>query len=146
MEMRSANNSKRLCFACGKENRHGMQLRFSLDPKNSVVRGKFRLGSRYQGPPGYAHGGIIATVVDEAMGKLNRLEDVLALTANISVEYLRSVPLGHPIVVEARPLTHRGRNYWRECTIRDVQGNLLVRSKGRFVRIASQKGSLPPVG
>ena len=128
--------SKNFCYVCGPDNGQGMRLKFSVDEKDAVVRGAFNLAGRYQGPPTYAHGGIIAALVDEAMGKLSRLEGVVALTAELAVEYLRPVPLGRKIVVEARPTHQNGRNYWRECTIRDAQGKLLARSKGRFVKIA----------
>jgi len=102
------------------------------------VRGKFRIAHRYEGPPGAVHGGIIATLVDEAMGKLSRIDGVIALTAELNVQYLRLVPLGRTIIVEARPAEHHGRSYWRECTISDAKGEVLVRSRGRFVKIAAR--------
>ena len=127
---------RNFCYACGADNPQGMRLKFSVYPEGPVVRATFSLAHRYQGPPAAVHGGIIATLVDEAMGKLSRVDGVVAMTAELNVEYLRPVPLGRKIIVEAKPSEHRGRNYWRECTIRDSKGTLLVRSKGRFVKIA----------
>ena len=126
---------RRFCFGCGLDNTQGMRLKFSIDPQDSVVRGAFTLAHRYQGPPGAAHGGVVAVLVDEAMGKLSRLDGVVALTAELSVEYLHPVPLGRKITVEARPVRQLARNYWRECTIHDSRGKLLVRGKGRFVKV-----------
>jgi uncharacterized protein (TIGR00369 family) len=126
------------CFGCGAGNPDGMLLKFSVFPDEPLVRGTFRIARRYQGPPTSVHGGIIATIADECMGKLSRVDGVVALTAELSVEYLRPVPLGRKIVVEARPMKQLGRSYWRECTIRDSKGTLLARSKGRFVKIASR--------
>ena len=128
--------SRNFCFVCGQDNGQGMRLKFAVDPKTAIARGTFTLAGRYQGPPSFAHGGIIAAVVDEAMGKLSRLDGVVALTAEMTVEYLRPVPLGRKIFVEARATDQKGRNYWRECTIRDARGKLLARGKGRFVKIA----------
>ena len=134
------NGSKRarrnFCYICGADNPQGMRLKFSVDSEEAIVRGAFSLAHRYQGPPSSAHGGVIASLVDEAMGKLNRVDGIVALTAEITVEYLRLVPLGRKILVEARPSEHRGRNYWRECTIHDAKGKLLVRGRGRFVKVA----------
>ena len=127
---------RNFCYICGADNPQGMRLKFSVDSEEPVVRGTFSLAHRYQGPPSSAHGGVIAALVDEAMGKLNRVDGVVALTAEMTVEYLHLVPLGHKILVEARPSEHRGRNYWRECTIRDSKGKLLVRGRGRFVKVA----------
>jgi uncharacterized protein (TIGR00369 family) len=126
------------CYICGADNPKGMRLKFSVDSAEPAVRGFFSLARHYQGPPACAHGGVIASLVDEAMGKLNKIDGVRALTAEITVEYLRPVPLGRRILVEARPSEHRGRNYWRECTIRDAKGKLLVRGRGRFVKVQSE--------
>src|SRR3990172_3701741 len=130
--------SKNFCYVCGPDNGQGMRLKFSVDEKDAVVRGAFNLAGRYQGPPSNAHGGIIAALVDEAMGKLSRLDGVVALTAELSVEYLHPVPLGRKIIVEAHPVEQNGRNYWRECSIRDTKGKVLVRGKGRFVKVATK--------
>src|SRR5215472_15397587 len=81
------------CFGCGQDNPEGM---------------RFRIPRRYQGPPGHVHGGIIATILDEAMGKVNKLRSVIALTRNMEVEYLKPVPLGKPLIVEAWEVRVRG--------------------------------------
>src|SRR5581483_6448171 len=88
------------CFGCGKDNLHGMHLRFSLDRERRRFVCNFRLTRRYTGPPGHCHGGIIATILDEAMSKLSKLRDVVAATSQMQVEYLRPVPLSRPLRVE----------------------------------------------
>ena len=127
------------CFGCGKDNAGGMKLKFVIDDENRRVHGSFRLPGRYEGPPAHAHGGIVALLIDEAMGKLNRPENIVALTAEMSIHYVRPVPLRKKITIEAHPTEHNGRNYWRECTIRDAEGHLLARGKGRFVKVADRK-------
>jgi len=132
------NTPRNVCFGCGQDNAEGMHLQFKFDEKNAVVRGAFRMDSRYQGSRAALHGGIIALLLDEAMGKLNRLDEIVAPTAELSIEYLRPVPVGRKIVVESRRVAQEGRNYWRECTIRDAEGNLLARGKGRFVKVGDR--------
>src|SRR3990172_8205699 len=90
------------CFACGPDNSQGMRLKFAMDPKEGVVRGAFRLAGRYQGSGQGAQGGILATVLDDAMGKLSRLDGIVAPTAELHMDYLRPVPIGRKILVEAR--------------------------------------------
>src|SRR5215831_17267250 len=87
------------CFACGKDNPDGMRLKFVYDRQNGCYVCRFRLGKRFTGPPGHCHGGIIATILDEAMGKVNRLRHVVALTSQITVDYLEPVPLNKPLRV-----------------------------------------------
>ena len=89
------------CFGCGASNARGMQLTFEQDDERRRIVGRFTLGKEYEGGSGFLHGGIIATLIDEAMGKANRFRDVLAVTAELNVEYHRPVPVGAPFVVEA---------------------------------------------
>jgi len=60
---------KNYCFACGANNPDGMRLRFTYDEERGCFVCRFRLGKRYTGPPGHCHGGIIATILDEAMAR-----------------------------------------------------------------------------
>jgi uncharacterized protein (TIGR00369 family) len=123
------------CFACGSDNPEGMRLRFAYDPKRARFVCRFRLGKRYTGPPGHAHGGIIATVLDEAMGKVNKLRHVIALTSTITVDYLKPVPLNQPLRVESRELRVRGRYHTNAAEILDAKGQILAHSQGVFVAI-----------
>jgi uncharacterized protein (TIGR00369 family) len=127
------------CFGCGKDNPDGMRLKFSFDENNRRTWCRFRLTRRYQGPPGHAHGGIIATILDEAMGKVNKFRSVVALTKSMDVEYLRPVPLGKPLVVEGTERTVRGRKHINVAEIRDEQGTTLARSKGVFIAIDPER-------
>ena len=121
------------CFGCGAANPAGMKLSFDLDLDARRARGSFVLGPDYAGGGGFAHGGIIAVVLDEAMGKLSRLADESAVTAEMNIEYKRPVPIDKPIVVEGWQEEATGRNRFRVAEIYDLQGNLLARGKGRFV-------------
>ena len=58
------------------------------------------MAAEYQGGPGFVHGGIIATLLDEVMGKVSRFRNVRTVTAELHVEYLRPVPVDEDIVVE----------------------------------------------
>jgi uncharacterized protein (TIGR00369 family) len=124
------------CFGCGGANPVGMKLAFDLDLDARRARGSFILSPSYAGGGGFAHGGIIAVVLDEAMGKISRLADESAVTAEMNIEYKRPVPIGKPILVEGWQEEMKGRNRFRVAEIRDEQGNLLARGKGRFVIVS----------
>ena len=130
---------KNFCFACGKNNPEGMRLRFSYDEERDCFLCRFRLTKRYTGPPGHAHGGIIATILDEAMGKVNKLRHVVALTSSITVDYLKPVPLNQPLRVESREVSVHGRYHTNEAEILNQKGEVLARSKGRFIAIDPHK-------
>ncbi|HKD62850.1 MAG TPA: PaaI family thioesterase [Candidatus Acidoferrales bacterium] len=113
-----------------------MKLTFEQDNVNRRIVGRFVLGNRYQGGGGFAHGGIIALLLDEAMGKVCRFREVRAVTAELSVEYLKPVAVDKEIVVEGREKEMRGRNLFLTGEIRNGSGDVLARGKGRFVIIA----------
>ena len=127
------------CFACGKDNPDGMHLKFTIDRERKHFVSSFRLSKRFTGPPGYCHGGIIATILDDAMSKLNKLRDVIAATAELKIEYLKPVPLRTPLRVESRELTKRGRRLIHRAVILNQEGTVLARGRGVFVIIDAKR-------
>ena len=133
-----APNPANKCFGCGGDNAGGMKLTFEQDNVNRKIVGRFVLGERYQGGGGFAHGGIIATLLDEAMGKVCRFREVRAVTAELTVEYLKPVNVQSEIVVEGRETERKGRNLFMTGEIRNGAGEVLARGKGRFVVIGQK--------
>jgi uncharacterized protein (TIGR00369 family) len=115
-----------------------MLLTFEQDDVARRIRGAFRLGAEYQGGAGFVHGGIIATVLDEVMGKVARFRDAHAVTAELSVEYLKPVRVDTDLIVEGYEVEAKGRNLFFEGEIRDGVGLLLARGRGRFVIVGSR--------
>jgi uncharacterized protein (TIGR00369 family) len=130
---------KNHCFGCGQSNSEGMRLRFTYDESAQRFMCRFRLGKRYTGPPGHAHGGIIATILDEAMGKVNKIHNVLALTSEITVNYLKPVPLGKPLRVESHEVSVRGRKHINVAEIFNRRGEVLARGQGTFIAVDPEK-------
>ena len=128
-------NPTNQCFGCGGANASGMKLPFEQDNVNRRIMGRFVLGERYQGGGGFAHGGIIALLLDEAMGKVCRFRDVHAVTAELTVEYLKPVPLGKPLRVESREFSVRGRRHINTAEILDARGQVLARGRGTFIAV-----------
>jgi uncharacterized protein (TIGR00369 family) len=128
---------KNFCFACGQDNPQGMHLKFVQEGNRFVCN--FRLGKRYTGPPGHCHGGIIATILDDAMSKLNKLRHVIAVTSKMTVEYLKPVPLHKPLRVESHEQSKRGRRLIHFAEISDANGTVLARSRGTFIIIDPEK-------
>src|SRR5579863_8779486 len=130
---------KNNCFVCGQNNPHGMRLKFILDEQRQTFVCHFRLSSRYTGPPGHCHGGIIASILDDAMGKVNKLHQVVALTREMTVEYLKPVPLHKPLRVEGREIKVEGRTHMNAAEILNDKNEVLARSKGIFIAIDPAK-------
>ena len=129
-------NPSNKCFGCGGDNAGGMKLTFEQDNVKRRIVGRFVLGERYQGGGGFAHGGIIALLLDEAMGKVCRFREVRAVTAELNVEYLKPVSVDKEIIVEGHEARQEGRNLFLVGEIRNEAGEVLARGHGRFVVIS----------
>ena len=116
-----------------------MHLKFTINRERKRFVSSFRLSKRFTGPPGYCHGGIIATILDDAMSKLNKLRDVIAATAELKIEYLKPVPLRTPLRVESRELKKRGRHLIHRAEILNQEGTVLARGHGVFVIIDAKR-------
>jgi uncharacterized protein (TIGR00369 family) len=130
---------KNNCFVCGMNNPDGMRLKFTLDEARQTFICRFRLSNRYTGPPGHAHGGIIACILDDAMGKVNKLHHVIALTREMTIEYLKPVPLHKPLRVEGREVEVKGRTHVNAAQILNDKDEVLARSQGIFIAIDPAK-------
>ena len=78
------------CFGCGPANPEGLHLVFWFDAEAQTATALVNLTRNHEGPRGHIHGGIIATLMDEAMSKLNRPLGVIAMTRHMEVDYLRN--------------------------------------------------------
>ena len=127
------------CFGCGPGNEAGLRLKFVLDKKRERFVCRFRLPRRFVGPPAHAHGGIIATILDEAMGKVNKLHNLIALTSQMEVTYLKPVPLFKPLIVEGWEVRVHGREHYRAAEIRNREGEVLASSTSKFIEVDAHR-------
>jgi len=136
-------NPQNRCFGCGGANDSGMKLTFEQDNGRRKIVGRFVLGATYQGGGGMAHGGIIAVLLDEAMGKVCRFREARAVTAQLTVDYLKPIDVEQEVVVEACEEQQSGRNLFMVGEIRNLAGDVLARGKARLVilRLAPPGGA-----
>lgn len=122
------------CFGCGPANPTGLHLEFLLAPDGAVVS-RITISDGFDGHPGYLHGGIIATLLDETMSKSVRARGVIAMTRQLEIDYLRPVPSGVPIQLEGHVVRGEGRKHWAEAKILNAAGKELARGKGLFIEV-----------
>jgi acyl-coenzyme A thioesterase PaaI-like protein len=91
------------CFVCEASNPAGLRIPFFCDRAQAAVVADFTLSTDFSGAPRYAHGGVLAAVVDEAMAwAAIALAERFALTRQLRVDYQRPVRIGLPYRVAAR--------------------------------------------
>ena len=85
------------CFGCGLLNSEGLRLVFVPGPDGSSV--DFEVPERYQSWAGMAHGGIVALLLDEAVGWAAWHAGHPGVTGRLQVSYRRPLKLGEPVRV-----------------------------------------------
>ena len=91
------------------------------------------LGEAQEGAPGYAHGGALAALIDEAMGAACWLTGYRAVSVHLSFDYQYPVALGAPIHVSGQVERRDGRKVFTSGSIRLADGNVAVSGSGIFV-------------
>ena len=95
------------CFACGAQNPYGLKLNFRVEEDCFVA--ETVLAREYQGYTGVAHGGIVSTMLDEAMGGYLVALGEKALTGRLAVRYRHPTPIGEKLRIEGRIEARRSR-------------------------------------
>jgi uncharacterized protein (TIGR00369 family) len=88
-----------MCFACGKDNPVGLKLKLVKNGDES--RGEFIISELYQGWRGYVHGGIISTILDEAMA-YTYFPEIKGVTAKTEIRIRQPVPIGVTLVARGK--------------------------------------------
>ncbi len=128
--------NSRFCFACGLENNLGLKLTFYDDGQGGAV-GEYSIAKEYESYPGIAHGGIVATIMDEALIRALILEDHnrMFYTARLNTRLRKHVPVETPLHIHARVLSDRGRVAEAESKIYNEEGDLLAEAQGLMMAI-----------
>lgn len=127
----SALRDDRHCFACGPENEEGMQLRFAYG--DGTATATFVPQQRFAGWTTILHGGIIATLLDEAMAHAAYSAGIRAVTGKLEIRFRKPAPMGAPLVARGWLEGRRGRMLALQATVSAPDGTLYAEANGRFV-------------
>jgi acyl-coenzyme A thioesterase PaaI-like protein len=123
-----------LCFGCGQANLFGLQLELAPSADGGV-EGRFFVKQDYQGPPGYAHGGVIAAALDEAMALLLFERGTFAVTGRLEVDLVAPAPVGAFVRVSAALEREGERTVELSANAAGEDGGRLAAARGTFVRV-----------
>lgn len=96
------------------------------------------LGKAFEGAPGRAHGGIVAALLDETMGLVMAINDVLAYTVQLDISYLAPTPVNEPIIARAWLKERDGRKLLIAATVQAGETEL-ASATGLFIAVDPQK-------
>lgn len=92
----------RRCFGCGELNEEGLRLAFSQPDAGGVVRARFVVPARYQSWAGVVHGGIVALLLDEAVGWAAWHAGRPGVTGRLEVRYREPLRVGEEVEICGR--------------------------------------------
>ena len=131
-----------LCFGCGRNNPYGLKLSFQWDGK--TARTEVTPQEFHQGWPKIVHGGIIASMLDEAMGHATLFNGFFDfLTAAIQVNFKRPALVNEPLLLAASVIRNEGKVVEVEGTVSLLDGTLVA--DGKAVQVLTGKDKLEAV-
>jgi len=139
----SSSNTFTGCFGCGTDNPIGMKLAFEKDGDSVVCRS--RLKPEYAGYREFVHGGVVATLLDEAMGwALVHASGNYGVTRNLQVTYRRPVAVDKPVVLRGRVVAVDGRTVRLVSSVEDARGRVLASAQGEWVMVREERAAGEP--
>lgn len=120
------------CFVCGSDNPHSISLTW-YTYENGMIFSEFTLTEAQQGPPGHAHGGASAAILDEAMGAAVWRAGYNVAVVNLEINYHLPLPLGQPLKLEAHLARQEGRKVFASGEIRLPDETVAVSGRGIYV-------------
>lgn len=127
-------NELNMCFACGKDNPIGLQLRFKYGETSNIVQASFTPLEVHQGYPGIMHGGLVTTLLDEAMAKVINFRGITAVTATLEVKFRNPVPLGVPLKVVGKLIDEKARRCAIQAWVENEEGTVLAEATSIFIK------------
>ena len=124
------------CFACGHDNPVGLKLEFIRD--GDEAKCEFTINEHYEGWYGVVHGGIVCTILDEAMAH-TYFPRIKGVTAKAEFRFRRPAPVGVPMIVSARLLRKTRKLLTTEAKITLTDGTLVAESTARAYVVNSKQ-------
>lgn len=119
------------CFVCGPLNPFGLHLSFEKSDQKVIAH--FTSQKAHQGYADIVHGGIITTLLDEAMVKACILNGINAVTAELLIRFRRPLITGNPCTVYAWIVSQSSRLIEAESELIDHEGNTIATAKAKLI-------------
>jgi len=127
-----------MCFVCGQKNEEGLQVSFELLESEKRIRASFIPQKKHQGYTNIVHGGIISTLLDEAMVNLAYRLGFPVVTAQLEVRFRKPAWVGEPLLIEAEIVGTFKKIIQARAFALNEEGVLVASSTGKLMLISSE--------
>jgi acyl-coenzyme A thioesterase PaaI-like protein len=136
-----------MCFGCGLNNPIGLRGQF-YELENKEVYGVFKSLKEHQSAPTIVHGGVVAGIIDEIIGRammVIRPDDFWGYTVELKIRYKKAVPIETEIHAVGRITKEMGRLYEGEGFIFLKDGTLAVEGSAKYFRTPIEQTGFSPI-
>jgi acyl-coenzyme A thioesterase PaaI-like protein len=119
------------CMVCGQQNPHGLQLAFFAE--DGGVDAEWDPEKDWESFPGVIHGGVISTVLDEAMSKAIIAHGLEAFTVELRVRFKEKLRPGETVRVQGWVVEKRKRRIAAEAKLYSGSGREYAHAWGVFL-------------
>ena len=113
----------------------GLGADYYVNESQARLKGIVVFGERTQGPPGLAHGGAIASLMDDALGTTAWMAGHRVTSLSIKVDFRKYAKLGVPLRIDGRVDRVEGRKVFVRCELLEPPGRLLAEGEGIFLQL-----------
>lgn len=125
-----------MCFACGDKNPISLALDFESITEDKV-KAEFIPGEYHQGYDGIIHGGLTATLLDEAMAHVIGFKGIKAFTAELNIRYRKAIEIGEKLEIIGEYKRSKKSSianvHYAQAEIFDKEGNLKAQAESKFI-------------
>jgi acyl-coenzyme A thioesterase PaaI-like protein len=118
---------------------HRFQVAWFRRPEDGAMVARAWFGPGAEGPPGHAHGGAIAALLDEAMSAACWSRGHRVLVARLETDFRAPLSLGGVATVEARVERIEGRKLRTSGRLLAPDGRLVAEASGLFVDLTDEQ-------
>jgi len=119
------------CFVCSKNNPKSLHLKFKNIGNNTVIA-EFELEKEYEGYPNTVHGGILASILDDAMANTIFINNAPIYTVELNIQYLKRCFVKENLMVKAWIEKKYHRIIEAKGEITDLNGELRTIATGKY--------------
>jgi acyl-coenzyme A thioesterase PaaI-like protein len=128
------------CLVCGRQNPKGLHLHLHVDESTGAVETRFTPGPEHIGFEGIIHGGVLATVLDEAMVWAATWRGRrFCVCGELSIRFRKAAEVGKPLVIRASVSSARGRFLQTTGEVKDGADETLATAEGKYLALPDER-------
>ncbi len=126
-------------FVSGNPQSDRLRVAYFHRASDDTLVARVWFGPGTEGPPGHAHGGSVASALDEAMGGAAWHAGHPVVAARITIDFREMVPIGLEATIEARVEQVDGRKIRTRGRMTGADGTVYADSEGLFIALAPEQ-------